>query len=122
MPRKEMKIDLDEIGDRAVENAIGEVTGGTAKEKSKAGGVQGADATAGDEQPGDDRNDDERADDKDCAEGRRGQTGEKTEGDAGVAGANEIKAIINDFGGKTISRARFDPGLGGTVKKDDGES
>jgi len=40
----------------------------------------------------------------------------KTEGDAGVAGVNEIKQIINDCGGETISRAGFDPGLGGAVK------
>jgi len=116
-----MKIDLDEIGDRAVENAIGEVTGGTAKEKSKAGGVQGADAAAGDKQPGDDCNDYEGADDKDYSQGRRRQTGEKTEGDARVAGVNEIKKIINDSGWETISRARFDPSLGGAVKRDDSE-
>src|SRR6267378_718222 len=99
-----MKVDLDEIGDGAVENAVGEITSGTAKEKSEAGGVDSADAAAGDEQPGDDCDDYEGA-----------------EGDAGVAGVNEIKTIINNCGGETIRRVRFDPSLGGAVEKDDGE-
>jgi len=56
-----MKVDLDEIGDGAVENAIDQVTGGAAEKKSEAGSVQGADAAAGDEQPGYDRDDDEES-------------------------------------------------------------
>ena len=59
MPGKEMKIDLDEIGDRAVENAVGEVTGGATEEQRKAGSIYSADAAAGHEQPSDDRDDDE---------------------------------------------------------------
>lgn len=116
-----MKVDLDEIGDCAVENAVGEITSGTGKEKSQAGGVCSADAAAGDEKPSDDCDDYEGAYDKDYSQGRRRQTGEKTESDAGVAGVNEIKAIINDCGGETISGARFDPGLAGAIEKDDGE-
>jgi len=116
-----MKVDLDEIGDCAVENAVGEITSGAAEEKSEAGGVCSADAAAGDEKPGDDRDDDERADDEDCAQSRRGQTGEKTEGNAGVARVNEIKIIANDGGGEVVNGAGFDPGLGGAVEKDDGE-
>jgi len=116
-----MKVDLDEIGDCAVENAVGEITSGTAKEKSEAGGVDSADAAAGDEQPGDDCDDYEGADDKDDAQGGRRKTSEEAEGDAGVAGVNEIKKIINNCGGETIRRVRFDPSLGGAVEKDDGE-
>ena len=111
-----MKVDLDEIGDRTVENAIGEVTGGAAEKKSKAGGVYSADAAASDEQPDDDRDDDEGTGDKDCPQSGRGQTGEKTEGDAGIARVNEIEKVINDCGGETISGARFDPGFSGAVK------
>ena len=116
-----MKVDLDEIGDGAVENAIGEITGGAPEKKSEARSVQGADAAAGDEQPGDDRDDDERADDQRHAQGGRRKTSEEAEGDAGVAGVNEIKKIINNCGGETISGAGFDPGLGGAVKKDNGK-
>jgi len=116
-----MKVDLDEIGDCAVENAVGEITSGTAKEKSEARSVQRADAAAGDEQPGDDCDDYEGADDKDYAQGGRRKTSEEAEGDAGVAGVNEIKKIINNCGGETIRRVRFDPSLGGAVEKDDGE-
>jgi hypothetical protein len=43
-----MKIDLNKIGNRAVENAVGEVASGSAEKKGEAGGVQGADAASGD--------------------------------------------------------------------------
>src|SRR5437016_2152672 len=61
LPGKEMKIDLDEIGDGAVEDAIGDVAGGAAEEKREAGGVKGADILTNDEQPSDDSDDDEGA-------------------------------------------------------------
>jgi hypothetical protein len=121
LPGKEMKIDLDEIGDRAVENAIREVARGAAEKKSEAGSVHGADSAACDEQPDDDRDDGEGASDEDCAQGRRGQTGEKTEGNAGIAGINEIKVIANHRSWEVICGARFDPCFGGTVEEDDGE-
>ena len=116
-----MKVDLDEIGDRAVENAVGEVAGSAAEEKSEAGGVYRADPAADNEQPDDDHDDDQGTGDKDCPQGGRGQTSEKTEGDAGVARVNEIEKVINDCDGETISRARLDPSLGGTVEKDNGQ-
>ena len=116
-----MEINLDEIGDGAVENAIGEVASRAAEKKSQACGVHGADAAAGNEQPGDDCNDDDGAGDENCAQGRRGKTGEKTEGDAGVAGVNEIHKIIDDCCGETTGGAGLDPGFGGAIKKDDGK-
>src|SRR5437879_947429 len=84
-PGKEMKIDLDEIGDGAVEDAVGDVASGTPEKKRQACGVKGADAASGDEQPGDNCDDDEGAADKEHAQSGRGKTGEKTESDAGVA-------------------------------------
>ena len=116
-----MEINLDEIGDGAVENAIGEVASRATEKKSQACGVHGADAAAGNEQPGDDCNDDDGAGDENCAQGRRGKTGEKTEGDAGVAGVNEIHKIIDDCCGETTGGAGLDPGFGGAIKKDDGK-
>ena len=116
-----MKIDLDEIGDGAVENAVGEVSGSAAEEKSEAGCVYSADAAARDEQPDDDRDDNEGTGDKDYTQGGRGQTGEKTEGDSWITGVDEIKKTIKDWGRKTIGSAGFDPGFGGTVEKNDGQ-
>ena len=114
-----MKVDLDEIGDGAVENAVGEISGSAAEEKSETGCVYSADAAARDEQPDDDGDDNEGTGDKDYAQRGRGQTSEETEGDAGIARVNQIQEIINDCSGETISGARFDPGLGGAIEKDD---
>ena len=114
-----MKVDLDKIGDGTVKDAVGKVAGSAAEEKSEAGGVYSADATASDEQPDDDRDDDEGTGDKDCPQSWRGQTSEKTEGDARIARVNEIEVIINDGGRETIRGAGFDPGLGGAIEKDD---
>ena len=72
MPGKEVKIDLEEIGDGAVEDAVGDVAGGTAEEKGEAGGVQGADTTVSDEQPSNEGDDDEGAADENYAQGGRG--------------------------------------------------
>ena len=79
-----MKIDLDEIGDGAVKDAVSHVASGTAEEKREARSVQRTHAAAGDEQPGDNCDDDEGAADKEHAQGGRGKTGEKTESDAGI--------------------------------------
>jgi len=39
LPGKEVKVDLEEIGYGAVENAVGDVPGGAAEEKGQARGV-----------------------------------------------------------------------------------
>ena len=117
-----MKIDLDEIGDGAVEDAVGDVASGTPEKKRQACGVKGADAASGDEQPGDNCDDDEGAADKEHAQGGRGKTGEKTESDAGVAGVNEIEKVLNDEVRRVVTGAGLDPGLGGAIEEDDGES
>ena len=116
-----MNIDLDEIGDRSVENAVGDVASGAAKEKGESGGVKGADIAASDEQPRNDSDDGEGAADEKHAQGGGGETGEKTEGDAGVAGVNEIEKIVNDGERKVVAGAGFDPGLCCAVEKDDGD-
>ena len=117
-----MKIDLDEIGDGAVEDAVGDVASGTPEKKRQACGVKGADAASGDEQPGDNCDDDEGAADKEHAQSGRGETGEKTEGDAGIARVNEIEKVLNDRVREAVSGAGLDPGFCGAVEEDDGES
>ena len=60
-PRKEREPDFEEVGDGTVNDAIGEVAGGSAEQKREARGSQRATAVAGDKQPG------EHADDHDGA-------------------------------------------------------
>src|SRR5260370_5068272 len=117
---EETTIDVEEVGDRAVKNAVGDVAGGAAEEQSEAGGIQGAYAAARNEQPGDDCDDSEGAADEDCAQGRRGQTSEKTESDAGVARVDEIEKMAQDRFREVIRRAGFDPSLRDAVEEDDG--
>ena len=104
-----MKIDLDEIGDGAVEDAVGDVASGTAQENGQACRVKGADIAASDEQPSDDCNDDEGAANEKYAQGGRGETGQKTEGDAGIARVNEIEKVLNDRVREAVSGAGLDP-------------
>jgi len=117
-----MKIDLDEIGDGAMQDAVGDVAGGAAEEKGEASSMKRADIVAGDEQPSNDSDDDEGAADEKYAQGGRGETGEKTEGDAGITGINEIEEIVNDRVREAVSGAGFDPRFCGAVEEDDGES
>ena len=53
--------DFEEIGDAAMENAIGDVSCSSAEEEGESGGVEGGKIFAGDEQPSDD------SDDGDCS-------------------------------------------------------
>src|SRR6266446_915226 len=104
--------DFEEIGDGAVEDTIGDVAGGAAEKKSEARGGETAAAMACDDEPGGDEND--------ARPGRSG-IGEKTESDAGIAGANEIDEMVNYFVTPAFGGLRFEPGLGGAVEKNDGE-
>ena len=106
-----MQIDFDEIGDSAVEDAVGDVASGTAEEKREAGSVQRTHAAAGNEQPGDKCDDDEGATDKEYAQAGRGKAGEKTERDAGITGVNEVEKILNDRVREAITRQGLDPGF-----------
>lgn len=117
-----MEIYLNEIGDGAVEDAVGDIAGGAAEKKREASGVTRADIAAGDEQPGDDCDDEEGAADEKYAQRRRGETSEKTESDPGVAGVNDIEKVLNDGVREAISRTGFDPGFCYAIEKDDGES
>ena len=112
---------FEEIGDGAVEDTIGDVTGGAAEKKREASGGEAAAEMACDEEPGEDGDDDERAgDEHDASPGRSG-IGEKTESDAGVAGANQINEVVNYFVAPAFSGLRFEPGFGATVEEDNGE-
>ncbi len=46
--------DFEEIGDRAVDDAVGEIAGGAAEEEREAGGVEGRDVLAAHQEPGED--------------------------------------------------------------------
>jgi|SRR5438876_6281423 len=113
--------DFEEIGDGAVEDTIGDVAGGAAEKKSEARGGETAAAMACDEEPGENGDDDERAGDENDARPGRSGIGEKTESDAGIAGANEIDEMVNYFVTPAFGGLRFEPGLGGAVEKNDGE-
>ena len=117
LPRQKMKINLEKIGYGSVKDAIGEVAGGPAEEKSQTGGICAADAATGDKKPGNKSNDDERTGNKDDAESGRGKGSKKTEGNPRVAGIHEVKEIFNNGLRETTGRAGFDPGLGKAVEE-----
>lgn len=112
---------FEEIGDGAVENPIGDVTGGAAKKKREARGGEAAAEMAYDEEPGENGDDDERPGDENDPRPGRSRIGEKTESDAGIAGANEIDEMVNYFVTPAFGGLRFEPGFGGAVEKNDGE-
>ena len=112
---------FEEIGDGAVEDTIGNVTGGAAEKKREARGGVAAAKMACDEEPGENGDDDKRAGDENDARPGRSGIGEKTESDAGIAGANQINEMVNYFVTPAFGGLRFEPGFGGAVEKDDGE-
>ena len=61
---------FEEIRDGAVEDTIGDVTGGAAKKKREARGGEAAAATAGDKEPGENGDHDKRASDENDASPR----------------------------------------------------
>ncbi len=113
--------DFEEIGNGAVEDAIGDVASGAAEKKRKAGGGEAASAMTSDEKPGEDSDDHERAGDEDDASPGRSRIREEAKGDAGIAGANEINEVVNDFVAPAFGGLRFEPGFGGAVEENDGE-
>ena len=76
---------------------------------------------AGDEKPSKDGDDDERTGDEDDAHPGRSGIREEAEGDAGIAGTNEINEVVNYFVAPAFGGLRFEPGFGGAVEEDDGE-
>ena len=116
-----MEIDLEKIGDRAVQDAVGDVARGSAEEKGEAYCVHGAGISAGDKKPGDEGDDDKRTGDKNDAQGGRREASKKTEGDSGVARVDKVEAILNDGVWKMSGWTGFDPGFVGAVEEDDGQ-
>ena len=112
---------FEEIGDGAVEEAIGDVAGGAAEKKCKAGGGEAASAMAGDEEPSEDSDDHERAGDENDASPGPSGIGEKTKSDPWIAGANEIDEVVNYFVAPAFGGLRFEPSFGGAVEENDGE-
>ncbi len=112
---------FEEIGDGAVEDTIGNVASGAAKKKREADGGEAAAAMAGDEKPSEDGDDDERAGDENDARPGRSGIGEKTESDAGIAGADQIDEMVDYFVTPAFGGLRFEPGFCSAVEEDDGE-
>ena len=112
---------FEEIGDGAVEDTIGNVASGAAKKKREADGGEAAATMAGDEKPGENGDDDKRAGDENDARPRRSGIGEKTESDAGIAGADQIDEMVDYFVTPAFGGLRFEPGFGGAVEENDGE-
>jgi hypothetical protein len=112
---------FEEIGDGAVEDPIGDIAGGAAKKKREACGGGAAPEMAYDEEPGENGNNDERTGDENDARPGRSGIREEAEGDARIAGANQINEMVNYFMAPAFRCLRFEPGFGGAVEEDDGE-
>ncbi len=113
--------DFEEIGNGTVKDAVGDVAGGAAEKKREARGGEAAAAMAGHEEPGEDRDDGERTGNKDDAHPVRSGIREEAEGDAGIAGANEIDEVMDHFVAPALIGLGFEPGFGGAVEENDGK-
>jgi|SRR5215471_2946795 len=69
LPRQEAEPDFQEIGDGAVDDSVGEVSGGSAKKQREACGVETAGVALYDQQPGDQGDDQQRTHDEGDARG-----------------------------------------------------
>src|ERR1700722_10713971 len=114
--------DFEEVGDGAVEDAVGDVAGRATEEQREAGGGHGAAGVTGGEEPGERGDDNDRAADEEDASPRRSGIGENAEGDAGIAAVDEIDQVVDELAVPALVGLRFEPGFGGAVDDDDGES
>ncbi len=112
---------LEEVRDRAVNDAVGYVAGCAAEQKREARSGEGAAAVARDKQPS------ERADyyggayDQQDAHSCGWRIGEYSEGDTRVAAVHEVDEIVDELAVPAFDGFRLEPGFGGAVEEDDGE-
>jgi hypothetical protein len=88
---------FEEVDDGAMDDAIGYVSGCTAKQKREAGSSEGSAAVAGDEQPSERADHRSRADDQQDAHRGGWRIGEDAEGDTGIAAVHQIDEIVNQL-------------------------
>ena len=86
--------DFEEVGDGAVEDAVGDVASGSAEKECQAGGGHGASGVSGGEEPGEGGNDDDRAADEEHASPRRGGVGEDAEGEATLRQPSDKPGVL----------------------------
>ena len=84
-----------EIRDRAVNDAIGDVTGGATEQQRETREGHAAAALAGDQQPRKHGNDSDRADDQNDARGGGSGIGEDAERKTRIAAVHEIHEIVD---------------------------
>src|ERR1700676_1791690 len=82
LPGKGVEIYHQEIGDGAVDDAVGEVSGGTAKKEGESGGVERGGVATGDQEPGDQGDDYDRTGDEQDADQQGWRGRKKAESDA----------------------------------------
>jgi hypothetical protein len=105
------------IGDRSVEDPIGNIAGSAAEEQRETRGAETGAALAGREKPREQHDHNDGAGDQnDSCPGRHGIR-EKTEGDAWIAGANEIEKMMDKFVSPAFRRLSFEPGFRRAVEK-----
>src|SRR3989442_5388398 len=109
------------MGDGTADDAVGEVAGGAAKKKSQAGGSEAA-AMSCDEKPREDADDEKRAGNQCEPHPRRAGIREDAESDTRIPAVNQIDEIAQKLAAITFGRLRLEPGFGGAVEEDDGES
>src|SRR2546421_2403225 len=85
--------DFEKIGDCAVDDAVGEIAGGSADEERETGERAPSDGLAGDEEPGESGDEGKRQSDKRDTEQRRFGIGEHAESDARVDAVNYVDEV-----------------------------
>src|ERR1700733_14546399 len=118
---KAAEAEFEKVGDGAVEDAVGDVAGGSAEEERQTGGGHRATGVPGGEEPGKRGDDDDRAADEEDARPRRCGVGEDSERDAGIAAVDEIDEIVDELAVPAFVGLRFEPGFGRAIDDDDGE-
>jgi len=113
--------DFEEVGDSAVDDAVGYVAGGAAEQQREAGSGEGPTAVTGDKQPGKCTDDCSGSDYQHNAHGHRGRISEDTESDSGVTAVHQVDEIVDQFAVPAFDSLRFEPGFAGAVEEDDGQ-
>jgi len=88
---------LEEVRDRAMDDAVGDVARRSAEKKREAGSGQRAAAVTGNEKPSERTNDEDGASDQGDAQPRRGRVRENAESNARVAAADEINKMMDQL-------------------------
>ena len=110
------KPNLEEVGDGTVNDAVGYITGGTAKEKGKARGRERSAAMPRDEEPGQRADHYSGTNDQENAHSRGRGIGEDTKGDAWILAVHEVNEVVDDLPVPAFVRL-LEPSFAATVQK-----